>query len=310
MANNWIQHVKTYASKNGVSYTNALKDPRCKACYERSTAIRAPSKAATAVSGGKMKKLKIPKSISRAVQDGISKLLHMLSKPKYGKKSVLGHMTGMYSDDDMQISDRAPPGFDWRTVITGDVDEARMRELDRMYGTPMEGAGNRPSRRVAPNPPPKQQRHLPFPLPIDAWISLTPHEKFDTLDSYSSGSLRHLTHAIRAFLDVTGLTSEEALQFNMYRQVGADYIRVANDVIKSRDQVGQEVDVFDTRQPARFVQQMEFDDDEDEMARSSAMFRSEAIEEDDETEGAGLRRVARKMHGRGKFAASLPKKKT
>jgi hypothetical protein len=35
MANSWIQHVKEYASKHGMSYRTALKDPQCKAAYKQ-----------------------------------------------------------------------------------------------------------------------------------------------------------------------------------------------------------------------------------------------------------------------------------
>jgi hypothetical protein len=31
--NTWIQHVKNYASKNNMSYKDALRDPKCKSCY-------------------------------------------------------------------------------------------------------------------------------------------------------------------------------------------------------------------------------------------------------------------------------------
>jgi hypothetical protein len=33
--NPWIKHVKDFAAKNGMSYTAALKDPRCKASYKK-----------------------------------------------------------------------------------------------------------------------------------------------------------------------------------------------------------------------------------------------------------------------------------
>jgi hypothetical protein len=35
MANQWIEHVKEYASKHGVSYRTALKDPQCKSAYQK-----------------------------------------------------------------------------------------------------------------------------------------------------------------------------------------------------------------------------------------------------------------------------------
>jgi hypothetical protein len=35
MANKWIQHVQSYASKNGINYRDALKDPKCKAAYKK-----------------------------------------------------------------------------------------------------------------------------------------------------------------------------------------------------------------------------------------------------------------------------------
>ena len=33
MANSWVQYVKEYASKNGMSYRDTLRDPKCKAEY-------------------------------------------------------------------------------------------------------------------------------------------------------------------------------------------------------------------------------------------------------------------------------------
>jgi hypothetical protein len=232
------------------------------------------------VVGGKLK-LKIPKSISRAVQSGISKILHMLSKKKIGKKSVLDRMTGMYSDDDMQISDRAPAGFDWRLISTEELDDERMRELDRLYGTPMTGTGNRPSRRVVPVQRQQPQRLLPFPLPIDEWISLSIEQKYNTLDSYSNEDLRRLIIAIRSFLNVTGLSNDEALRFNLYRQVGADYIRIANALIDSRQQQEQTVDLFYTPPAPGFPQQIDYDD-ADDMEFASALFKPESIYEGDE----------------------------
>ena len=38
MANEWILHIKAYATKNGVSYKDALKDPKCKECYKEGSA--------------------------------------------------------------------------------------------------------------------------------------------------------------------------------------------------------------------------------------------------------------------------------
>jgi hypothetical protein len=35
MPNKWIEYVKEYASKNGMSYRDALRDPKCKAGYQR-----------------------------------------------------------------------------------------------------------------------------------------------------------------------------------------------------------------------------------------------------------------------------------
>jgi hypothetical protein len=35
MANKWISHVKDFASKNGMDYRNALKDPKCRASYKK-----------------------------------------------------------------------------------------------------------------------------------------------------------------------------------------------------------------------------------------------------------------------------------
>lgn len=33
--NPWIQHVKRFALSHGMSYSEALKDPRCKASYKK-----------------------------------------------------------------------------------------------------------------------------------------------------------------------------------------------------------------------------------------------------------------------------------
>lgn len=33
--NKWIAHVKAYASKHGMSYRDALKDPKCKSSYKK-----------------------------------------------------------------------------------------------------------------------------------------------------------------------------------------------------------------------------------------------------------------------------------
>ena len=33
--NSWIAHVKAYASKHGMSYSKAMKDPKCKASYKK-----------------------------------------------------------------------------------------------------------------------------------------------------------------------------------------------------------------------------------------------------------------------------------
>jgi hypothetical protein len=35
MPNKWISHVKDFASKNGINYRDALKDPKCKAAYRK-----------------------------------------------------------------------------------------------------------------------------------------------------------------------------------------------------------------------------------------------------------------------------------
>jgi hypothetical protein len=35
MANKWIEHVKAYSKKHGMSYTDCLKDPKCKAEYKK-----------------------------------------------------------------------------------------------------------------------------------------------------------------------------------------------------------------------------------------------------------------------------------
>lgn len=34
MPNSWVMYVKEYASKNGMSYRDALRDPKCKAGYK------------------------------------------------------------------------------------------------------------------------------------------------------------------------------------------------------------------------------------------------------------------------------------
>jgi hypothetical protein len=35
MTNPWIQHVKSYAKKNKLTYSCALSDPNCKSSYKR-----------------------------------------------------------------------------------------------------------------------------------------------------------------------------------------------------------------------------------------------------------------------------------
>jgi hypothetical protein len=44
MANKWIQHVQSYASKNGINYRDALKDPKCKAAYKKGPSSMKSSK--------------------------------------------------------------------------------------------------------------------------------------------------------------------------------------------------------------------------------------------------------------------------
>lgn len=39
MANKWVQYVKEYASKNGISYRDALRDPRCKEGYKKGGSV-------------------------------------------------------------------------------------------------------------------------------------------------------------------------------------------------------------------------------------------------------------------------------
>jgi hypothetical protein len=39
MANKWVQYVKEYASKNGISYRDALRDPKCKEGYKKGGAV-------------------------------------------------------------------------------------------------------------------------------------------------------------------------------------------------------------------------------------------------------------------------------
>lgn len=36
MPNSWVEYVKEYASKNGMSYRDALRCPKCKAGYKHS----------------------------------------------------------------------------------------------------------------------------------------------------------------------------------------------------------------------------------------------------------------------------------
>ena len=31
----WIKHLKMYASKHGMSYRDAMRDPKCKAAYKK-----------------------------------------------------------------------------------------------------------------------------------------------------------------------------------------------------------------------------------------------------------------------------------
>ena len=33
--NAWITHVKAYAKKHGMKYSDALKDPKCKSSYKK-----------------------------------------------------------------------------------------------------------------------------------------------------------------------------------------------------------------------------------------------------------------------------------
>jgi len=40
MANSWISYVKEYASKNGISYRDALRDPKCKAGYKKGGVVK------------------------------------------------------------------------------------------------------------------------------------------------------------------------------------------------------------------------------------------------------------------------------
>lgn len=35
IGNRWVQHVKAYASKHGMKYNEALKDPKCKSSYKK-----------------------------------------------------------------------------------------------------------------------------------------------------------------------------------------------------------------------------------------------------------------------------------
>jgi len=47
MANKWIEYVKSYASKNKMKYSDALKDPKCKAGYKTGGSIKLPASSAT-----------------------------------------------------------------------------------------------------------------------------------------------------------------------------------------------------------------------------------------------------------------------
>jgi hypothetical protein len=49
MANKWITYVKEYASKNGMSYRDALRDPKCKAGYTKSGSVAMKSKKGTGI---------------------------------------------------------------------------------------------------------------------------------------------------------------------------------------------------------------------------------------------------------------------
>jgi hypothetical protein len=40
MANTWVQYVKDYAAKNGMSYRDALRDPNCKAGYKKGGVVK------------------------------------------------------------------------------------------------------------------------------------------------------------------------------------------------------------------------------------------------------------------------------
>lgn len=40
MANSWIEYVKEFASKNGMSYRDALRDPKCKAGYKKGGVVK------------------------------------------------------------------------------------------------------------------------------------------------------------------------------------------------------------------------------------------------------------------------------
>ena len=42
MPNAWISYVKDYASKNKMSYRDALRDPKCKAGYKKGGMIPSP----------------------------------------------------------------------------------------------------------------------------------------------------------------------------------------------------------------------------------------------------------------------------
>jgi len=35
MPNKWIEYVKAYSKKHGMSYTDCLKDPKCKEAYKK-----------------------------------------------------------------------------------------------------------------------------------------------------------------------------------------------------------------------------------------------------------------------------------
>lgn len=98
MANAWVEHVRKFASKNGISYGCAVSDPECKASYHRQKArnakkTRTPAQEMEGMGGEdvnvaekpkpKPKKLKPLTSEERARLKTLRKQMESMSKFKY-----------------------------------------------------------------------------------------------------------------------------------------------------------------------------------------------------------------------------------